>query len=124
VKPRLAAGGLAISQIALFALMSATSETSDGDPFDSPLYWWTWLLWPACALVAAAVFPDTPASLWTAALCLPLAIGVALLGTIWHDPDDGASLWIAGEVFVGIQALVTHIAALLGSKMRRRADAA
>ena len=45
--------------------------------------------------------------LWTAALIVPLAIEVALLGTVWNDPDEGVSFWLVGEVFVAVQGAVT-----------------
>ena len=38
----------------------------------------------------------------------------ALLGTLWHHPDDGASVWIAGEMFVIAQTGMTWFGAYLG----------
>jgi hypothetical protein len=108
-------------QIALMLAMRDTSRTDDGDPFDSTLYWWSWLLLPAAALLASFVRPYGRRPLmWTAALIVPLAIEVALFGTVWHDPDDGASFWIVGEMFVAVQGAVTLGAASAGSALRLR----
>jgi hypothetical protein len=121
VRASVVAGSLGISQVVLFVLLlQATSDSADSDPFDSPIYWLTWLLVPACALSAGYALPHTPPGVWVAALMLPMAVGVALLGTIWHDPDDGPSLWVAGEVFVGVQAALAWGAASAGSSLRRR----
>jgi len=46
----------------------------------------------------------------------------ALLGTLWHDPDDGASVWIAGEMFVIAQTGVTWFGAYLGATARHHGD--
>jgi hypothetical protein len=110
-------------QIALMLAMRDTSRTDDGDPFDSRLYWWSWLLLPPAAMLASFVRPyGTRPLLWTAALIVPLAIEVALLGTVWHDPDEGASLWLVGEVFVGVQGAVTLRAARVGRALRLRSS--
>lgn len=115
---------LVISQVLTLILMVRSSSTDDGDPFDSSLYWWTWLLYPALAAAATRLRPGEHRPIvWTAALMVPLAIEVALLGTVWHDPDDGASLWIAGEIFVAVQAVVTLLAATTTQavvRLRRR----
>jgi hypothetical protein len=55
--------------------------------------------------------------LWTAALILPLAVEVALLATMWYDPDQRGSFWDVGEVFVAVQGAVTLGAATAGARL-------
>jgi hypothetical protein len=108
-------------QVALLLAMRDTSTTDDGDPFDSTVYRWSWLLLPAAALLASFIRPDGRRPvLWTAALIVPLAIEVALLGAVWYDPDQGASLWLVGEVFVAVQGAVILGAAKAGAALRLR----
>lgn len=102
---------MAAGSTVLLLVMRATSETGDGDPFDSPMYVWSWLLLPMIAAVAARKWPTRRPAVWAIALMLPMAVGVAVIGTVLHDPDDGASLWIAGEVFVLVQGLAVWGAA-------------
>ena len=119
----LIAVGLAAAQVVFFAVMRATSRTDDHDPFDSVLYWWSWLALPPIVCLLSFARPGSGRSLlWTAALFLPFMIEVALLGTVWFDPDDGASLWIAGEIFIVFQAALTYAAGEVGSRMRARKD--
>jgi len=107
-------------QIALLLLMRASS-TSNGDPFDSPLYRWSWVLIPACAFGVSFIRPHSGLPLlWVASLMAPLMIGVALLGTVWHDSDNGASLWIVGEMFLLLQGTVALLAASAALLLRRR----
>ena len=92
---------LATVQVILFWAMRATSRTSGGDPFDSRLLWWAWLILPALACLATAVRPWGPRPRWwTGALVAPFGLEVALFGTIFHNPDEGASFWIVGKIFV------------------------
>lgn len=114
------AGLLVASQVALLQLMRVTSTTHDGDPFDSPLYWWSWLLFAATAFLASYARPAWRPWRWTAVLIVPLIVEVALLGTVWHDPDDGASFWLAGEMLVFVQGLLTLAAAGVGALLRLR----
>lgn len=93
--------------------MRTTSSTSEGDSFDSSLYWWSWLILPAVA--GAASFARPRPLLWTAALIVPIIVAVALLGTVFHDPDDGASFWVLGELFVLVQGAITFGAASVGA---------
>jgi hypothetical protein len=109
--------------VALFLLMRATSRTADHDPFDSPLFWWIWLILPTCAFLASYGRPDgSRPLLWTAALIGPFIIAVALLGTVLHDPKEGASFWLAGEVFVLALGGLTFARARAGASaaLRRR----
>jgi hypothetical protein len=108
-------------QLALLLAMRDTTRTDDGDPFDSTLYWWSWLLLPAAALLASFLRPHGRRPLlWTAALIVPLAVEVALLGTVWYDPDQGVSFWVVGEMFVAVQGAVTLAAANAGAALRLR----
>jgi hypothetical protein len=108
-------------QVALLAAMRATASTDDGDPFDSGLYGWSWLLLPAAATLASFIRPHgSPPLLWTAALIVPLAVGVALFGTVWYHPDQGVSFWVIGEMFMAVQGAVTLGAAAAGAALRLR----
>ena len=116
----LAFGALVLLQIGLFPLMRATSSTGDGDIFDSSLYLWSWLVLPLVTAACGWRFYREPPWVWVVALVVPLAVEVALLGTVLHDPDDGASLWIVGEFFVLAQALPIYLGASLGAHLGRR----
>jgi hypothetical protein len=97
--------------------MLATTTSPEHDPFESPLSWWSWLVLPATAFVAAAIAPAR----WTALGWLavaPLAVGTLLGGTVFHDPDDGASLWMVGEVVVLVEGAVCSAGAALGRTLR------
>jgi hypothetical protein len=115
---------LVVGQVALFQWMRATSTTRDSDPFDSPVYWWSWLLIAGVALFASYTRPTWGRWRWSgvfvvpALLILPLALEVALLGTVWFNPDHGASFWLLGEVFVWVQGVVTLAAAAAGAFLR------
>ena len=102
---------MAAGSTGLFLVMRATSETADADPFDSPLYAWSWLLLPIVAAVAARTWPRRSPVVWAIAITLPVFVGVAVVGTVLHDPANGASLWIAGEIFVLAQGLAVWGAA-------------
>jgi hypothetical protein len=111
-------------QVALLLLMRETSRTADNDPLDSSFFWYSWLILPGCAFLASYARPDGARPfLWTAALIGPFVIELALLGTVWHDPDEGASFWLVGEMFVLILGAVTFAAASAGASiaLRRRA---
>lgn len=101
--------------------MVNTSEEA-GDPYDSPLYEWMWLLNIACAFLAGFVFPASPPWLWAAALVGPFAVGVVLMGTIWNDPDNGPFVWMGGP-FTAFQGLLAVGAAAGGASLRRERSA-
>ncbi|HEX7167592.1 MAG TPA: hypothetical protein VF230_11485 [Acidimicrobiales bacterium] len=107
------AGSLTVKQ------MVGTSRVN-ADPFDSSMFWWAWLLYPA--LVGAATWAR-PAGhrplLWTAAVVAPFATYVAFAGTAGHDPDEGASLWLVGEIFIAMQAVFTLFVAMLVHASKR-----
>ena len=44
-----------------------------------------------------------------------MLVGVAVLGTVLHDADDGASLWLVSDVFVVVPGLVVWGAAAAAS---------
>ena len=52
---------------------------------------------------------------WTAALIAPFILEVAVFGTVLHNPDDGASLWLAGEFLVVALGAVSFLAATFGA---------
>jgi hypothetical protein len=51
------AATLVAIQLLYVVAMRATSKTDDGDPFDSTLYTWTWLTFPAIAAAASFLRP-------------------------------------------------------------------
>ena len=97
----------------------ATSERYD--PFTSPLYWWSWLLFPAAACVATYVRPGgVRLFLWSGVLTVPIAVLVAVVGTVWQDADDGVSFWLIGEMVVAVQIALTLGVALFDLQLRIR----
>jgi len=96
-----------------------SSGTGDSDFFDSSLWWFGFVILPGFALVASAAQPRYPRQ-WAILLVLPQAIATVLLGTVFHDPDDGASLWMAGLVFVGLQGMVSFGGANLGAHLMQQ----
>lgn len=48
----------------------------------------------------------TPRVWWGLALVAPQMIAAAVLGTVLHDPDQGASLWMVTEVFLVVDGLL------------------
>lgn len=113
---------VASGQIVFIVLMRATSRTDDGDPFDSSLFWWLWLILIVTGYLVSRWRPGPPPLFWTTALIGPLVVAVALLATGWHDPDDGASFWILGEMYVLALGGFAFVAAHVGSEraLRRR----
>lgn len=101
-------------------LMDAVS--SNGDAFDADLYWSTWLILPLLVAIAAAVWPDGHGPpTWSAALFVPWMAIIAWEG-INHDPTEGASFWIVGEIFTLVQLgwafLVGFIGYAIGESVR------
>lgn len=108
-------GFLVAVQIVTFGLMRATSSAVSGDPFDSQWFWNSWLIYPVLAGLAAVARPAGNRPLWwTAALIVPFVVEVAVLGTVLHDPAEGASLWLLGEIFVLVLGGVTYAGACVG----------
>src|SRR5687767_13668161 len=101
--------------------MATTSRTDDGDPFDSPLYWWSWLVMPVIAAGVAIARPSIEPPRLVIALVVPMMVATAWMGTVGHDDSDGVSFWPVAEVFLLIQALVTFAAASAAARLRRRA---
>ena len=93
-----------------------SSGNGDSDFFDSSLWWFGFVILPGFALVASAAQPRYPRQ-WAILLVLPQALATVLLGTVFHDPDNGASLWMAGLVFVGLQGVVSLGGANLGAHL-------
>lgn len=95
--------------------------TAPGDDFfDSDLYWWTWIALPLVGAVAGALRsgPWRPL-VWAASLMGPSMLANLYIGTIGHDPDDGASLWMVGEIFLIVTGTMVAGARKLGEVMRR-----
>lgn len=109
--------GLALAALASGIWVMLTVTGKHDDPFDSPYYWWTWLLMPGVSLAAAAGRPARPRPFrWTAALVLPWMLMLAVQGMTSLDSDG---LWIVGEVFLVAQGAVVLGAAFLGARVGR-----
>ena len=103
--------------IATQLVLAATDEA--GDPFDSPLYPWTWFALPLAAATASAWRAGAATPVWfTLALVVPLLIGTVVLGA-----SDRSGLWGVGlllNLAQGIATLaVAYLGALVGHLMRR-----
>lgn len=106
----------------LWAILNLTSDSPEGDPFDSPYYWSAWIVIPLLAVLAAVLRPAWPRPLWWAtALVLPSVVALGLQGTIFHNPDDGASFWIVGEVLLIMNGAIALGAATIVMTFRRKA---
>lgn len=105
---------LVLTAVVAQVAMQATAVQDDA--FDSPVYPWTWLIFPLAAMVAAAARPSVHNVLvFTAALVVPMLIGTFLLGAVLYDGSGGASFWPAAEVINLFQGLVVALAALVGA---------
>jgi hypothetical protein len=106
---------LVCCSVAIVGLLVLTTRSKEGDFFDSPGYWATWLLFPGIALVASLFRPTARTALVSAAsLVGPPMVVLAFLGTVGHDPNDGASLWIVGEILLAIEGLFAFVGGLVG----------
>jgi hypothetical protein len=102
---------------AYWFVLRATSSSAEHDPFDSDWYWWSWFVLAGAAFLAGFARPALAA--WWGWLALaPFAVLLAFAGTVFHDPDNGASMWLFGEVFVIGQAALTSVASKLGGRRR------
>jgi hypothetical protein len=112
--------GLVVVSLATLPLLVATSRTAESDPFDSPLYWGAWIVFPAIAFFVAAYHPRRRGPLtWALGLVGPWMLLLVVMGTIGHDSDDGASFWVVGEVFLVIQVLWIACISKLGHLLAR-----
>jgi hypothetical protein len=93
--------------------------SSSEDFFDTSLWSYGFVILPTVALLASLVEPKYP-RIWAVLLVLPQAIATVLGGTLLHDAEDGASLWIAGLFFVGIQGVFSYGGGAIGSQLRTR----
>lgn len=82
--------------VAYLALLKATTTSAEGDFFDSSFFWWGWLV------------------------VAPQAEAVMVEGALLHDPDDGASFWPVGLMFVALLGFLASGAAQLGRAARNR----
>ena len=96
-------------------VLRATSTSGEQDPFDSDWYWGSWLVLAGAAFLAGYARPAL-AAVWGWLVVVPFAVILALAGTVFHDPDHGASMWMAGEVFVFAQAGFAAFASRMGGR--------
>jgi hypothetical protein len=108
---------------AYWFIMSATSRSAEHDGFDSGWYWWSWLVLAGAAFLAGFLRPAL-AAWWGWLALVPFALWLALAGTVFHDPVVGASLWLAGEVFVIEQDALSAFASRLGGRLRFSVESA
>ncbi len=115
----------ALTVVSLAALFSAiaSSTTAEADPADSPVYWATWLVFPVIAFFVATYRPLRRGPLtWALALTGPWMLAALITGTLGHNPDDGASLWIASELLLAIEAVWIVGISSLGHLLARRTE--
>jgi hypothetical protein len=108
---------------AVNVLLMATSDFPP-DIFKSPLYWWSWIAFPAAGAVAG-YFRGTRSRpiWWSACLTLPGVLTVGLGGTVFYDSNLGVSFWPIGEMFVIVLGGLAGVAATVGASVnasRRR----
>ena len=111
------AGAVVIAGIASLALMKSTSP--GGDFMDSPWFWWGWVALPVIAAAAAWVSAEGTAY-WGWLAVVPQAMAVLVEGVLFHDPDEGASFWLVGLLFVACLGLLASAAARGGRAARLR----
>ncbi len=122
LSPRDIATGVAVTIISTAAwLVVMGTSTHSMDPFKSPIYSLTWVAGIASVAVASALNGrGTRPAAWAACSLIPGVLALALAGTVFHDPDDGASLWLAGAFFVVIQGGVAWAVGAVTSQCRYR----
>ena len=113
------AGAVISVGTAYLVLLKATTRSQEGDFFDSPWFWWGWLVLPAIAAGAAWIEAEGSAY-WGWLVALPQAVAVVVEGVFLHDPGRGASFWPVGLLFVVFFALVASFAARLARSARGR----
>lgn len=110
------AAALVCFSLVWFLAMHWTSTASDGDSFDSQLWFASWIVFPALGYVVSSNWPSGNLPwLWTGCLSVPMMITVALLGTVFHDPGDGPSFWFLAVYFLLIQSAVIAAFALFAA---------
>lgn len=119
-RPRTAAvaGAVITLGIAYFALLKSTTGSQEGDFFDSPWFWWGWLVLPGIAAGAAWIDAEG-AAYWGWLVVVPQAVAAVVEGALLHDPSQGASLWPVGLLFVAFLGFLASGAARLGCRARR-----
>jgi hypothetical protein len=105
--------------VAYLAILKATTTSAEGDFFDSSFFWWGWVFLPSVAAGAAAAVPEG-AGWWGWLVVAPQAVAVVVEGALLHDPDDGASFWPVGLMFVALLGFLASGAAQLGRAARNR----
>lgn len=109
-------GVLALSAGTLATWGLLVGTTQNGDPFDSPLYWWSWILLPFLGAIVAAFVPERRSLIWVAAIFVPLLAMVAFDGLAASEPY-GPSLWTVGEIFTLIEAVWSVAFVALGRQV-------
>lgn len=110
----------ALAGLAIATRLVLSTTAGAGDPFDSPLYPWTWLVLPLRAAIASAWRPGavTPV-VFTLALVVPLLVSTSVLGV-----SDTSGLWGVGLLLDLAQGVLMLVLAYLGAlvgHLRRRA---
>lgn len=115
----LLAAGIASIQIASFVALRRTSSQPERDPFDSHLYPYMWLIYPALITIASLLRSGHwRLELWTAALALPFVTEILLVGTALAPSDTGANLWIVGELLAIVHCGFAYMAGFIALRVR------
>jgi hypothetical protein len=107
----------------IFFLLRWTAPLdTDGDPFDSLLFYPACLLTIVASFVVAFLRPGAlRAVIWVGALASPFAVGVWLIGSVLYDGSGGASFWAVGLILFWFPVvLASAVAAGLGAALSRR----
>lgn len=112
------AAALVLVSVAAQVGMQATAVQDDA--FDSPVYPWTWVVFPLTASAASAAQPSVRNVLvFSAALVVPVLLGTFLLGAVLYDGSGGASFWMVAEVLTLVQGGAVVLAGLAGAGVGR-----
>lgn len=107
-------------------VLQVTTRSPERDFFDSPIFWWGWVLFPSLALIGALFGIERHPMVWAGTIVLPAMCWTFVGGTFLHDPDHGASLWLAGEFILLIWGTCIALGAFVGQAFawlyRRRAS--
>lgn len=91
-----------------------TTTSPEGDFFDAPLFWWSWLVLATVAWLGTLTGLERSPIVWGVCVMFPSMLWAFVAGGLLHDPDHGASLWLAGEVILMVLAGLIAAAAALG----------
>lgn len=99
-----------------------TTRSSEGDFFDASIFKWGSVVIPMIAFLGAFAGIERSPIAWGIAFVLPAVIWTFLAGTVLFDPDQGASFWVVGEVFLAILGAFTAAGAAIGGVVRQAVD--